>query len=193
MRASILFLAGAAASLAFGWLAFPKFLYERIEQPQQFSHVAHAKKAEMTCDACHSVRADGSFAGVPVLEGCTACHSDVVGKTAAEKAFVENYAKPGKEVPWLVYSRQPDNVHFPHAVHTNLAKLKCEECHGAHGTTARLRILERNRVSGYSRDIWGPRISRVSFDRKRLGMKMDDCMSCHEQHRVAAGCMDCHK
>lgn len=193
MKTLMVFVLGAAASLAFGWLAFPKLLYERAEQPQQFSHVAHAKKAEMTCDACHSLRADGSYTGIPVLENCTACHADVMGKSPSEKAFVERYAKPGKEVPWLVYSRQPENVHFPHAVHVNLAKLKCEDCHGAHGATDKLRAYEQNRVSGYSRDIWGPKISRISFDGKRLGMKMDDCMDCHATHKVAAGCMDCHK
>ena len=40
-----------------------------------------------------------------------------------------------------------------------LAELKCEDCHGPHGASDTLRPYEENRISGYSRDIWGGSIS----------------------------------
>ena len=105
---------------------------------------------------------------------------------------MEKYVTPNREIPWAVYSRQPENVWFPHAPHLKLAKLDCAECHGDHGKTTRLRPFERNRISGYSRDIWGPSISRISA-RQRPGMKMDDCVDCHHEHGLSHSCMECHK
>ena len=55
-------------------------------------------------------------------------------------------------------------------------------------------MYQENRISGYSRDIWGYSISRVSFDApEHPPMKMDDCMRCHEEKKVIAACRACHK
>lgn len=192
-RGGLLFSAGVALSLGFGWYAFPQLLYKRAAQPLQFNHEIHmGEKAGMSCQDCHSVRDDGTFSGIPVIEKCAPCHAQPLGTTEAEKILVEQYVTPGKEIMWHVYSRQPDNVFFPHAVHLNNAKLKCEDCHGDHGKTKALRSYEENRVSGYSRDIWGPSIGRVT-SQKRPGMKMDDCVDCHNEKNVQAGCLACHK
>lgn len=192
LRGTLFFAAGLLASLSAGWLGFPSVLYERIPQPLDFSHAAHAEKASMACTDCHSLGEDGVFSGIPRVENCAACHAEPMGATANEKLLVERYVKPNREIPWLVYSRQPENVRFPHAPHITLAKLECGECHGDHGKTERLRPFERNRISGYSRDIWGPSIARISGG-KRPGMKMDDCIDCHRSHNREHSCMDCHK
>ncbi len=89
--------------------------------------------------------------------------------------------KPTRPIPWRVYARQPDNVHFPHAVHVKRAGLACARCHGPHGTTDALRPFEQNRVSGYSRDVG-------------RGMKMSDCEDCHARHgRAHTSCLACHR
>jgi hypothetical protein len=103
-------------------------------------------------------------------------------------------------VPWLIYSRQPDCVFFSHAAHVKAGKMECVTCHGPIGESETLKTYEQNRITGYSRDIWGPNmagIKRNSWDR----MKMDDCAECHAQAKVPAGsvqtekdgCFVCHK
>jgi len=188
-----LFLIGMAGALALGWYAFPRALYKKIEQPLQFSHKVHTgKDAGMACADCHSLGEDGRFSGIPKLDKCSTCHSAQMGTTENEKVLVEQYVTPNREIPWLSYLRQPENTYFPHAVHVKLAELKCEQCHGQHGASEKLRPLEVNRVSGYSRDIWGQSISRFR-KQEGDGMKMDDCISCHAKSGREDGCIDCHK
>jgi menaquinone reductase, multiheme cytochrome c subunit len=189
----ISFFAGMGLMLGVGWFAFPRALYRRIEQPVQFSHRVHtSEKVGLTCDGCHTFTEDGRFAGVPRIEQCAGCHAQAQGNTADEKIVVEKYVTPIREIPWLIYARQPENVYFSHAPHLRLAQLKCESCHGAHGSSDSLRPYEENRISGYSRDIWGRSISRLR-NKPWEGMKMDDCDRCHSKQGVTAGCLDCHK
>jgi hypothetical protein len=184
---------GIAVSLAAGWLAFPRVLYERRAQPLAFRHQTHAAKSGLgACDSCHAVRDDGSFTGIPKTESCASCHAEKMGATAAEAVLVDRYVKPGRETPWLVHSRQPANVRFSHAVHTRRAGLECKQCHGTQGETDEVRVYERNRISGYSRDIWGRSISRMRRA-PHDGMKMSDCESCHRERGVQTGCLSCHQ
>ena len=195
LRGTAIFLLGFAATLWAGWVAFPRALYTSAAQPINFSHKVHAgEKVGMACDDCHGIGEDGRFAGIPKLEKCSGCHAEPVTTNADEKILVERYVKPELEVPWLVYSRQPDNVAFSHAVHVKTAKLKCEKCHADHEKTDKLRPYEQNRVSGYSRDIWGRSMIRVSAKPGSCpGMKMDDCARCHADNKVITSCLDCHK
>ena len=187
------FVTGFAAALSIGWIGLPRALYERSEQPLQFSHALHTQEnVGLTCDACHGLDAEGRFTGIPSVAQCADCHSEVVGESEAERRLVEDYVRAGREIPWKVYARQPDTVFFPHAQHLRLAGLSCERCHGPHGSSAELRPFERNRLSGYSRDIWGRSIaglSRAPWD----GMKMGDCSHCHRDNGVIESCLDCHK
>lgn len=178
--------------LAAGWLLFPALLYTSTPQPAQFSHQAHGEAAGLTCDTCHGFTAEGRFAGIPTTESCAGCHSGLLGETESEKHFFANFVEPGREVNWLIYSRQPDNVRFSHARHVQVGKMECAECHGPHGESESLKAFERNRISGYSRDIWGPRMLRVGL-KPGQGMKMDDCMACHRDRQVEAGCLGCHR
>ena len=192
-RSSILFVLGFTTALALGWTAFPKALYRTQSQPVQFSHKIHGgEKVGLACDDCHTVTEAGYFTGIPKLEKCSGCHAEPVSQSADEKLFVERYVKAEKEVPWLVYSRQPQNVRFSHAIHSSRAKLACADCHGQHGKSDKLRPYQENRISGYSRDIWGPSISRISAV-ERPGMKMDDCTHCHAGRGVLTACQACHK
>lgn len=194
IRGTIGFLSGAAVALLAGWVAFPQFLYQRTGQPLQFNHKAHADKASMECKDCHSVGDDGRFSGIPGVTKCAECHSAPLGATDAEKTLIDTYVANNREIPWKVYSRQPANVWFPHAVHLSRGKLACEECHDGHGKTERLRPYEQNRISGYSRDIWGATLARTSAPgAKRPGMKMSDCEDCHATKKVVLGCLGCHQ
>jgi len=176
-----------------GTLLFPKLLYSKKEQPFNFDHQLHVGETG-DCEACHLYREDGTFDGIPKLASCLDCHSeDVLGESEDEAVFVEEYVVKEKEVPWHIYSRQPDCVFFSHAAHTQAAGMDCVTCHGPIGESTTLKPYEENRITGYSRDIWGKNIwgiKKNSWDR----MKMDDCAECHEKETGHKGyCFQCHK
>lgn len=173
-----------------GTLLFPKLLYSKKEQPINFDHKLHVEQTG-DCESCHSLREDGSFNGIPKLAKCQECHTETpLGESKDEAVFAEKYVAEGKEVPWYVYSKQPDCVFFSHAAHS---KMDCVTCHGPIGTSKTLKPYEENRITGYSRDIWGQNIwgiKKNSWDR----MKMDDCAECHKKETGHQGyCFQCHK
>ena len=197
----LFFILGLALSMVVGWSIFPKLLYSQKSQPIDFNHKLHLEQVDNGCQSCHFFREDGSFSGSPRLAQCTDCHAELLGESENEKIFVEHYVATDREVPWLVYSRQPDCVFFSHSAHVFGAKMDCEVCHGPMGDSESLKPYEENRITGLSRDIWGRNIAgfkQNTWDR----MKMDDCAQCHAQHdtlhdsSVQTGrdaCFVCHK
>ena len=195
------FIVGLALSMVVGWVVFPKLLYTQKNQPFDFSHKRHLELVDSGCQSCHFFRADGTFSGVPKLEQCLGCHEEQQGQSKDEALFIAQYVSQGREVPWRVYARQPDCVFFSHAAHIYGAKLDCVACHGPIGTSDSLKPYEVNRITGYSRDIWGSNIAgfkQHSWDR----MKMDDCAECHKQSSLIHdssvqttrdACFVCHK
>ncbi len=195
----IFFIVAFVVCFLSGTLLFPKLLYSKKEQPFNFDHELHVSEAG-DCDACHSLRDDGSFTGIPKLAACVDCHADAeepLGETEDEAVFLEKYLAKEKEVPWFVYAKQPDCVFFSHAAHMDAENLKepmdCVTCHGHIGESTSSRPYEENRLTGYSRDIWGKNIFGIkkhSWDR----MKMDDCAECHKKETGHQGyCFQCHK
>ncbi len=181
----LFFILGLAASLIVGWIIYPKLLYSQKKQPIDFNHLLHVAEVEEACESCHFFREDGSFSGVPKLEQCIECHEEVQGEDPEEEKFVNEYVLKEKEVPWLVYSRQPDSVFFSHAAHIKQADMDCVTCHGHIGESEHTRVYEENRVTKVSRDIWGKNIGgfkKNSWDR----MKMDDCAECHAREAAAS-------
>lgn len=186
-------LVGAALALASGWFVLPRAFYRTVEQPLQFSHKVHASEAVgMSCEDCHGFAADGRFAGIPAMSHCAECHAEPLGTTENEKALVEHYVKANREIPWLVYSRQPDNVHFSHIQHVRNAEIECAACHGPHGESGNLRPYRVDRVSGYSRDISARQLRGAGQD-PAWGLRMDDCIRCHDERDVTESCLTCHK
>lgn len=193
------FVIGLAVSLLIGWVVFPALLYSEKKQPFDFNHALHNELVDNGCESCHFFREDGTYAGVPKLEQCIDCHEDVQGDTEDERIFVEEYVWKNREVPWLIYSKQPVCVFFSHAAHVITAGMDCVTCHGHIGTSTSLKPYEENRITGYSRDIWGKNIAGIkknSWDR----MKMDDCAECHKKAGMESSvqtkrdaCFVCHK
>jgi len=196
----LFFIAGFVASLIVGWVIFPKLLYSEKQQPVVFSHALHNDMVD-GCESCHYFREDGSYSGVPTLAACIDCHEEVMSGTEAEVHFVEEYVWKNREVPWLVYSRQPPCVFFSHAAHVLKAEMDCVTCHGHIGESDSLKPYQENRISGYSRDIWGYEISGLIKRNPWDSMKMDDCAECHNREGVnqasvqtnRGGCFVCHK
>jgi len=197
---TLFFIIGLVASLVLGWVIFPQLLYSKKEQPVDFNHALHNELVEDSCESCHFFREDGTYSGVPKLAQCIDCHEEVNGEDPEEEKFVTQYVAKGREVPWLVYARQPDCVFFSHIAHVKMGQMDCVTCHGHIGESESLKVYEENRITGYSRDIWGKNIAGIkwnSWDR----MKMDDCADCHKRNNVnlnsvqtnRGGCFVCHK
>ncbi|MCP4688007.1 MAG: cytochrome c3 family protein [Desulfobacterales bacterium] len=196
---TLFFLIGIAVSLVLGWGVFPSLLYSKKHQPINFNHALHNELVDDGCESCHFFRDDGTYSGVPKLEQCIDCHEEAQSEDPEEIKFVEEYVEKDREVPWLVYARQPDCVFFSHAAHVKAGKMDCVVCHGHIGESDHLRVYQENRITGYSRDIWGPNIAGLkthTWDR----MKMDDCADCHEEAGKKSSvqtdreaCFVCHK
>jgi menaquinone reductase, multiheme cytochrome c subunit len=203
----VYFLAGLIPALIIGWILFPMVLYSKQPQPINFSHALHldpevvdtikGDTEQERCLYCHIFRADGTFGGIPKLETCTECHDDPefpLGESPDEETLLKDYVAHNKEIPWLVYARQPDNVYFSHIAMVKMGDIACQTCHGHHSETDQLPLYQRNRLSGYSRNIWGKHISGYkanTWDR----MKMDDCADCHTKKGFEElnSCFVCHK
>jgi hypothetical protein len=181
-----------ALAFAGGWLFLPRAFFRSVEQPLEFSHKVHGESVGLACADCHAVTGDGRFTGIPSVRRCAECHETPLGATDAEKTLVEMYVKPGREIPWLVYARQPDNVYFSHVQHVKTAALECALCHGDHGTSERLRPYGVDRVSGYSRDLSARTLGGVRPG-PAWGLRMDDCMRCHAAKGAPGSCLTCHK
>ncbi|MFP4475798.1 MAG: menaquinone reductase multiheme cytochrome c subunit QrcA [Desulfatibacillaceae bacterium] len=173
-------------------------------------------ESDYDCTACHYYREDGTYQGVPPLDKCYDCHTTdgplsympeegdedydfKMSQYLAEKTFVEEYLAKDKQVPWLVYSRQPDCVFFSHIPHTSedVGGMRCKTCHGSIGTSKTMPVYKENRLTGYSIDIWGRDIAgrkENTWD----SMKMDDCANCHKEAKpllqeMREPCFICHK
>ncbi|HEJ83617.1 MAG TPA: cytochrome C [Desulfobacteraceae bacterium] len=201
------FLIGLIAALIVGWVIFPQVLYSKQAQPINFNHALHlnpdigieGETKKDQCLYCHEFREDGTFVGIPKLGKCTECHDDPespLGETPEEKDFLKRYVETEEQIPWLVYSQQPDCVYFSHIAHVKMGEVACDTCHGDFADNKKLPLYFENRLTGYSRDIWGKRISGFYWNKKPSDrMKMDDCAECHtkmgqEQNNA---CFVCHK
>ncbi|MGB5984980.1 MAG: menaquinone reductase multiheme cytochrome c subunit QrcA [Desulfobacterales bacterium] len=196
----LFFILGFIGSMIVGWVVFPQLLYSKKEQPILFNHAVHLDEVQESCQSCHYFREDGSFSGIPDLASCVECHDTVLGDSPEEERFVTEYVARNREVPWRVYSRQPDCVFFSHVAHVTMGKMECTTCHGDIGQSEVPPVYEENRISGYSRDIWGDSMAGLTRDPQKR-MKMDVCSACHVAENVnqtsvqtqRGGCFVCHK
>ncbi|MBW1713408.1 MAG: cytochrome c3 family protein [Deltaproteobacteria bacterium] len=197
----LFFLAGLVVMLFAGWVIFPPLLYSSKDQPVSFSHKKHIEGAGLECEQCHAFREDGTFMGTANMTGdfdgaCLNCHDDpetMQGADPREKKFLEEYVAQGKErIDWLVYSKQPPCVFFPHSIHVKKAGVECRRCHGPMAEQDEPPVYQENRLTGYSRDIWGRNISGMT-DNEWESMKMSDCGDCHQEKGASNACFVCHK
>jgi hypothetical protein len=173
----VLFVLGLSGGLFVGWIVFPQLLYSTKYQPINYNHAIHQEEAGMSCEDCHYFREDGTYAGKPSLAACAECHAEPQGETEDEAKLVSEYVEPEKEIPWISYSRQPDNVFFSHAAHVMMAEMDCTDCHRDVEEETKAPPVKINRLTDYPNEI----------------MKMYVCEDCHARENVSNACDVCHK
>jgi hypothetical protein len=111
------------------------------EQPIAFSHKRHAGDLRMDCNYCHFNAPRGKHAGVPPMQVCLGCHTQVATDkpeiqkllAIAEKgSYVDpatGIVKEGGVVHWNRIHKLPDHVYFSHEWHVK-GGVSCQDCHG---------------------------------------------------------------
>ena len=107
--------------------------YYQPDQPVWFSHKVHAGQNQIDCEYCHFTASKSMHAGIPPVNVCMNCHSQVKeGKQTGKEEIDKIYAAiaDNKPIEWVKVHNLPDHVYFNHAQHYNVGKVACEECHG---------------------------------------------------------------
>ena len=137
------------------------------EQPIDFSHKIHAGDFEIPCLYCHVQARRSISAGVPSVNKCVSCHSEVATERPQIRQ-VMNYWENKQPIPWIKVHDLPDFVHFPHKRHV-AADVECQTCHGPVETMDRVAL--------------------------QAPLEMGWCLNCHKENEVEHGldCWTCHK
>ena len=99
-----------------------------IDQPVPFSHQHHVGGLGIDCRYCHTAVEKSAFAGIPSMEICMTCHSQLWTEAPALEPVRQSYAS-GMPLRWTRVHDVADYVYFDHSIH--VAKgVGCAECHG---------------------------------------------------------------
>ena len=101
------------------------------DQPVPFSHKHHVSGLGIDCRYCHSTVEVSASAGIPPIETCMTCHSEI-WTNAPVLAPIRSAFAGGDPIHWRRVNTLPDYVFFNHSIH--VAKgVGCTECHGPIG------------------------------------------------------------
>lgn len=121
------------ASVAAGWVALSRSPYVSrvglaLDQPVMFSHEHHVGGLGIDCRYCHGTVETQAFAGMPSLQTCMTCHSQMWTNAPMLAPVREGWQR---ETPliWQRVHDLPDFVQFHHGIHVSKG-VACETCHG---------------------------------------------------------------
>ena len=134
-------------------------------QPFDFSHQIHVTKGAL-CTDCHTGVEQGAVAGLPSINTCMICHSQI----ATDKPLIQQLTAmqtKGLDLSWQrVYAYFPEShVRFNHAPHIR-AKVECSTCHG--------------------------NLAEQTVARRVVNMDMAFCVNCHKTRQASNDCLPCH-
>ncbi|MHB8872919.1 MAG: cytochrome c3 family protein [Myxococcaceae bacterium] len=109
-------------------------------QPVAFSHALHSGEYKIDCLYCHAGAEQSRHAGVPPVQVCMNCHTQVK-KDAPEVQKLFAAMDGGTPIAWTRVHRLPDYAYLSHASHVG-AGVKCQQCHGPVETMVRVQQLE---------------------------------------------------
>lgn len=99
-----------------------------VEQPIPFSHKHHVGDDGIDCRYCHASVETAATAGMPSVEVCMSCHSQLYTDQPALQPLIEAW-QSGKPIRWQRVHDLPDFAYFDHSVHVNNG-VGCVSCHG---------------------------------------------------------------
>lgn len=106
-----------------------------LNQPVPFSHKHHVKELGIDCRFCHTGVETSPVAGIPPVETCMTCHSQIWTNSPllepVRKAYEtgEPLAFANGDEGWNVVNKVPEFVYFDHSIHINRG-VNCNQCHG---------------------------------------------------------------
>jgi hypothetical protein len=122
-----------------------------IHQPVPFSHEHHVSGLGIDCRYCHTSVEKAAFAGIPPVQTCYNCHSQI-WTNAALLAPVRDGVARNEPIRWARVHDLPDYVYFNHSIH--VAKgIGCVSCHG--------------------------RIDKMQLTYQHATLQMEWCIDCH--------------
>jgi len=157
------------ANRSFGQAVRSHFdLRSEPQQPFPFSHQIHLEK-ELVCTDCHEGVERGPRAGLPSINTCMICHSQI----ATDRPLIQQLAalqEKGVDLAWQrVYNfTREAHVRFEHAPHIR-AQVACANCHGNQ--------------------------QEQTVARRAVKMDMGFCVNCHKEKKAssAARAPDCRR
>jgi hypothetical protein len=120
----------AVAALAFAFIRSPNNTEQRVhvEQPVQFSHRHHVGDVGIDCRYCHTSVEESRFAGIPPIQTCMNCHSQLFNQAPILEPIRQAY-ETGVPIAWVRVHNLADFAYFDHSIH--VAKgFGCSTCHG---------------------------------------------------------------
>jgi hypothetical protein len=171
-----------------------------VEQAVPFSHKHHVSDDGIDCRYCHVSVEISAFAGIPSIETCMTCHSQLYTQEPMFAPLVQSWTD-GRPLHWKRVHDLPGFVYFNHSIHVNKG-VGCETCHGHvenMALTGRTQSLEmqwcldcHRHPEKYLRPreevfnmAWQPPADREVLGRElmqRYGVdpsKLTDCSVCH--------------
>jgi hypothetical protein len=93
-----------------------------------FSHVHHVAGLGIDCRYCHNSVEKTAKAGIPAVQVCMNCHSQIWADSPMLAPVRDSY-KTGVPLEWNRVHDLPDFVYFNHSIHVNKG-VGCTTCHG---------------------------------------------------------------
>jgi hypothetical protein len=97
-------------------------------QPILFDHRHHVRDDGIDCRYCHDTVDSSPFAGVPPIDRCMGCHSQVWGDAPVLESL-RRAAFTGAPIRWARVHNLPKFVFFDHSIHVRRG-VGCASCHG---------------------------------------------------------------
>ncbi len=129
----------------------PNALNAPVEQEIPFSHKHHVHDDGIDCRYCHTSVETSSFAGIPAVESCMNCHSQLFTDAPILAPLIAAW-RGQKTLRWKRVHQLPDFVYFNHGIHVNKG-IGCSSCHG--------------------------RVDRMPLMRRVESLEMQWCLECH--------------
>lgn len=98
------------------------------DQTVPFSHAHHVGGLGIDCRYCHVGVEKAAFAGIPDVNTCMSCHSQIYNDQKMLEPVREAY-RAGTPLTWNRVNEVPDFVYFDHAIHVHKG-IGCATCHG---------------------------------------------------------------